>query len=1540
MKANVAETITFAEETSEKLGFNQVTLKNTDEVFKYLDDNNINYTANQKKQINDLGGFVLGNSIFINEEIAAKTGNINVGAHEVVHGILQKYVGNNLSNVIKDFKNTIGQEQTDIVVKELTDRGYTKNQFDKEFLSVYSDSVQKGLIKFDDNLFTKIGDFIVEKVLRPLGFAKIGFENGKQVYNFMKEYQKGVSEGGITAQLEKSLSNIKPATGPQDTELVASLFDNINNLLPENIKTKVQYDAFVRSQNGAKLFNSIYTGAIAAYIKSKSVSAIESDKVIENVVNRTLKFNPEEVRSDGSVVGREGFVERIMSDARFAKLDAKKALFEEGEQRKQETRIEDKEESEGLGLQIADQAALAQTTVEETRKQIKPLERLVTEPEVKEMYREEVKQFLEGADIYDLNYKTLTDVAPDITKQIFGTTFADKRVFIRKNAKALYTMLPENQRKRAVGLKTATGLKGILQKAFYEAKGRATMAQGTAAGLTVREKKAYNENEFFKLFGLLPGQEKTRNQKTAISSLESEIGKAITNSVVREQLKADGADANVVFTIEDGKSELLASQTYLLDNSGVGIKTQKVINDRITSYDPKPTVITKDKDILNPIYNKLITDYPTTKAGTPIKKDHLLTYIREYNARKTLLINNPGFKAIGVLKGPSSSAGSDITIANTETNQEATFEAKSKQGDFHGSFSLKLIDGKLVLNKGNISNTVAKKVIDILNAKGFIQAINQYITETGATLSPKGSISVDVDAHSKKGKGLIPNINIPLNNLGPILSHYADTDFLYHALENALYSIGDTGTNVTPLKGTMQIEMRLKPGGSKNGRRGMTISGGLRIKSIEKSNTKANEFTIANELLASKGIKKEFQNILEYSKGIKVEDIVGDITSRQLGKKKDTFKPFVPYNAEDFEGLMYALYGKGKQGDINAKWFKDNYYRPLSEGIIAFDGAKQTAIENLKVLKKEIKKIGIDLGAESTAAGFTKEQAIRTRIWYLKGYEIPGLTPKEAQNISNSVRQDFDSMRLMEKLDAIFPENIYPEPTDNDWLAGSILTDLLDHVNDKTRKEFLAPFFDNIEETIGKFTSGNKLQGDNVNRLRAAMGNDYILALENILTRIKSGRNRIVGPDSLTNNFMDWVNNSVGTIMFFNTRSALLQTISNFNYINWSDNNPVKVGAAVANQKQFWNDFTFLYNSDFLKSRRSGLKIDVNADEISKATAASTNKIKAALAAILKKGFLPTQIADSFAISVGGASMYRNRVNTYLSEGQSKKEAEANAFRDFTELTEAAQQSSRPDRVSMQQAGPLGRIILAFQNTPMQYTRLIKKSVMDLINNRGDWKSNISKIVYYGAVQNIIFHSLQTALFALAFDDEEDDEKKERVFNIGNRMADSLLIGTGVYGAIAATTKNVIMEIIEQEKGRKDFQKAAIATTAISPPINSKLQKMLRAGRRFTYKQEREKMKELGLDTRNPAVLSGVDLLSALFNLPADRAIKKWNNLVLAADSETELWQSIALSLGYSEWDVKLGPNQKEPKMNSRLSVPREKGKSREKVKRETIKRN
>ena len=67
----------------------------------------------------------------------------------------------------------------------------------------------------------------------------------------------------------------------------------------------------------------------------------------------------------------------------------------------------------------------------------------------------------------------------------------------------------------------------------------------------------------------------------------------------------------------------------------------------------------------------------------------------------------------------------------------------------------------------------------------------------------------------------------------------------------------------------------------------------------------------------------------------------------------------------------------------------------------------------------------------------------------------------------------------------------------------------------------------------------------------------------------------------------------------------------------------------------------------------------------------------------------------------------------------------------------------------------------------------------------------------------------------------------------------------------------------------------------------------------------------MGISTQNPAVIASGEVLSAVFNLPADRAIRKWNNLVRAADNETELWQSVALALGYSEWDVKIRDNDK-----------------------------
>ena len=64
------------------------------------------------------------------------------------------------------------------------------------------------------------------------------------------------------------------------------------------------------------------------------------------------------------------------------------------------------------------------------------------------------------------------------------------------------------------------------------------------------------------------------------------------------------------------------------------------------------------------------------------------------------------------------------------------------------------------------------------------------------------------------------------------------------------------------------------------------------------------------------------------------------------------------------------------------------------------------------------------------------------------------------------------------------------------------------------------------------------------------------------------------------------------------------------------------------------------------------------------------------------------------------------------------KEAEKKAWLDFIETSDQAQQSGDPSLVSMEQASILGRMVLAFQNTTQQYSRMMKRSGLDLIKRR------------------------------------------------------------------------------------------------------------------------------------------------------------------------------------------------------------------------------
>ena len=661
-------------------------------------------------------------------------------------------------------------------------------------------------------------------------------------------------------------------------------------------------------------------------------------------------------------------------------------------------------------------------------------------------------------------------------------------------------------------------------------------------------------------------------------------------------------------------------------------------------------------------------------------------------------------------------------------------------------------------------------------------------------------------------------------------------------------------------------------------------------------------------------LDNEFNNIIEESTGISADREYSAAKAKTLGSTKGRFSFFIPPSAEDFVGLIYKTLTKGRLGDQQMAWYKENLLDPFARAMQSLSQARVQLMSDFRQLKKDLKNVPKTL-KKKTADGFTYEQAVRAYIWDKQGLKVPGLDAADIKEFRKIVLADPDLQAFAEQLISINKTGAYPPP-DSSWLAGNIASDLINGLNTVSRKQFLQQWQQNADVIFSE---------KNLNKLEALYGANYREALENILERMKTGRNRLTGGSKLSNRVLNYINGSIGAIMFFNMRSAVLQTISAINFINWSDNNPLAAGKAFANQSQYWSDFMELMNSDFLKDRRDGVRLNVSESEIADLAKTSKNKAKAVMAYIIEKGYLPTKFADSFAIASGGATFYRNRLNTYLNQGLSETEAKERAMLDFREIAEESQQSSRPDRISQQQASPMGRLLLAFANTPMQYSRLTKKAFQDLVAGRGDRKTNVSKIIYYMAAQNLIFNALQQGLFALGFGDEdEDDEKKEKMYlRTANGMADSFLRGLGIGGQAVSVAKNFLMDLYERSgRSRPDYVDSVYKLLQFSPPISSKISRLRQAAYPFDSKKRRQEMLDKGFSIDNPAYESIAKVISATTNLPADRVLMKYDNIETALTEDLQTWQKIAMLLGWPSWQI-AGDKKEEEKPKSNRTQKR-----------------
>jgi hypothetical protein len=655
-------------------------------------------------------------------------------------------------------------------------------------------------------------------------------------------------------------------------------------------------------------------------------------------------------------------------------------------------------------------------------------------------------------------------------------------------------------------------------------------------------------------------------------------------------------------------------------------------------------------------------------------------------------------------------------------------------------------------------------------------------------------------------------------------------------------------------------------------------------------------------------LSRDFNNILEEVKGVGSYKTFSEGKARQLGKRKGAWKWWGSTGMEDFSGLVtYAFAGKGKRGEAHKEFFKEHLQKPFDRAYNEMHTVKQVMSNDYQSLRKAMPEVTRQLRDNVGESVYTVENAIRTHLWKKAGYDTPGMSKRDMLLLDNFVKSNKDLLEFAEGVSMITKlKEGYSKPKEY-WLAETITSDLQKLADNHYRELALAEFVENREVIFGTW-KGGKLVGDNMNKIEALYGTRHREHLEGMLWAMETGNLRPYGTDAITNKWMNWVNRSCGAIMFFNVKTAALQTISSLNYMNGTFNNPFRAAQAFANQQQYWKDFVKIFNSDMLLQRRSGLRINVETSELLSALDGKSNKAERALAYLLEKGFIPTKYADSFAIASGGATFYRNSIRKYKKQGMSEKEAEAKAWIDFMEITEATQQSSRPDFISAQQRSAVGRPILMFGNTPMQMFRRHKRRIQDIANNRGNKAENLMSALYYGAVQTMIFSYLSNAIFAK---DEEDPEKEDfnrkKDIRFYETIIDSYMRGMGTLGAVPSALKNALLEFKTQNEKdwNADYAEVVYDLLNVSPPIGSKVRKVVSSLKEWQY--NKDIIPEMGFHIDNPAISMGANLLSAGLNIPADRLLLKINNLRDASNSDYKTWQRIALLTGINRWSLGLG---------------------------------
>ena len=799
----------------------------------------------------------------------------------------------------------------------------------------------------------------------------------------------------------------------------------------------------------------------------------------------------------------------------------------------------------------------------------------------------------------------------------------------------------------------------------------------------------------------------------------------------------------------------------------------------------------------------------------------------------------------------------------------------------------------------------ANKTPDVINAQQKViqektednieTLIDRAIGKLEDYLGPKGALQANFAA--------VP-INILIGGLRATKLAYRGSKNLAKALEAGYKKVQDYMSQQEWLDFTKQAvtEVKKEPTGATIA---LAIANENAIKNEQNRKNKidllkkANVYSKEDDVKTNKQLDEKLaEQDAEIKKANRTEGMERNFRSI-LNKQKETGKRpskwFIPSNAEDIKGLLYALLPKGQDGLKAKEFFNSTILKPYSEGVAAGE-AEILQLSKKFVELKNNSKINLDENIEGTP--YTIGDAIKVYNWNKAGVEVDILKQEYLDKMIGAVEANPEAKYMAEEI-----ADSYNIEYDKNWRGVPFNKSIFDAIHKGSRSKHLETFSENVDAIFNK---------DNLQEIENVFGKSYVQALRNSLKRMQTGRNRI-STDAQSNNFLNWINRSVATTMFLNTRSATLQLLSSLNFIGKENNNLFKATAAFADQEQWQKDYNVLWNSDYLTSRREGAKFDVLADEIAENPDTFLNKL-------LKKGFLPTRYADSFAIALGGAAFYRNRANALMKKGMTEQEAEAQALKDWVAAAEESQQSSDPSKISEIQASSIGKIIYAFANTPFQYARITKRKLQDVTSGRSkaqggmnQVRKDLQSVFYYTVGQAMLFNALQSALFTSLFSDDEEDKLEDKTILAIERALTSFAKSLGNPGAVIASLYSVIAEANEQieKRGRIDnAYKLAIEATAISPPLNVKLKDIVAIGNIYKYNHKQIEQDPFKPSLDNP-VLEITGNAASFAGYPLDRAIRKAQNLEAVLNEETDAWEKLFLTLGWSKWELGIDDKEK-----------------------------